>query len=75
MFHLDAGVDLDEVEILVLVHQEFNRSQTAVIESHADFAGGLIQPLARMPDPILARVILRSVSGAGAEWSIPVRRG
>ena len=38
MLHLDAGIDFNEVEIALFIHQEFDRSRVAVADGFQGFA-------------------------------------
>src|SRR5258708_27406465 len=45
MLYLDTGVHLHEVEIAVLIHEEFDRSHAFVVDGGSRFDGGISHTL------------------------------
>ena len=75
MLHLDARVHLDEVELAVFIHQEFDGAGVHIADVGKRLAQDLSDLVAQLRASPGWRAIPPAASGDGAGWSTRVRPG
>ena len=75
MLHLDARVHLDEVQLAIFIHQEFDGAGVHIADVGKRLAQNLSDLVAQLRSDLAWMAIPRAASGDGAGWSTRVRPG